>query len=80
MIQNFLTKFVAGVSEEMLVDLFKMIMREILLKRKKADIHSLVNDLKVVIDETANQDVSDVEKNIRLTAAGRAVIARLHKP
>lgn len=79
MIQGFFAKFIAGVSEELLIDLFKAVMHEILLKRKKADIHELVADLKTVIDETAKQDVSDVEKNIRLAAAGRAVIARLHK-
>lgn len=80
MIAKFIASIAANVSEELLVDLFKVIVREITLHRKKADIDKLVVDLKVVIDETTNAEMmSDVEKNIRLSNAGRAVVERLRR-
>lgn len=78
MITKFFTGFVANVSEEVLVDLFKVIVKEITLARKKADLSHLIAELKVVIDETAgNETISIDEKNARLTVVGRAVVERL---
>lgn len=77
---GWLARLIAAIGEELLLDLFQITLREVLLRRKKADIHGLVDDLKRVIDETAKTEgMSDDEKNARLIPAGRAVIERLRK-
>lgn len=76
----FITKLLAGVSEQMLIDLFQAIVREIVLNRKKSDITHLAANLKAVVDEVANTELTDDEKNARLVVAGRSVIDRLRQP
>lgn len=77
MISKFLASFIAHISEEMLIDFFRLIVREIALKRKKADFAKAVDDLKKVIDETAHSEMSDAEKNSILADSGRTAIDRL---
>lgn len=78
MISKFLAGLVANISEELLMDLFATVMRELTLKRKKADITKTVSSLKVVIAELENAEgMSEDEKNSRLADAGRAVVERM---
>lgn len=76
MMAKFFATFIAGVSEELFMDLVRAIVKEYALNRKKGDIHAAVLDLKKVI-ETAGEGLSDAEKNARLIDAGRAVIDKL---
>ncbi len=75
---SFLVSFIAGVSEEMLLDIFKAVLLEITVTRKTADFSKTVKHLKEVIDEVAKAEgLSDDEKNTRLADAGRAAVERL---
>lgn len=77
MIAKFFAAIIANVSEQVLMDLVRAIVKEWALNRKKADIHTAVDSLKKVIDETAGEGMSDAEKNARLVDAGRAVADRV---
>lgn len=77
MMAKFFASLIANISEEMLMDFFRLLVREYAHKRKKADFSQAVNDLKKVIEETANQEMSDAEKNSHLVDAGRAAVDRL---
>lgn len=78
MISKFLAGLVANFSEELLLDLFATVMRELTLNRKKADITKTVSSLKAVIAELElAEGMSDAEKNSRLSDAGRAVVERM---
>lgn len=78
MIARFFATLIANVSEELLMDLFATVMRELTLKRKKADITKTVEGLKAVIAELESaQGMTDNEKNTRLADAGRAVVERM---
>lgn len=78
MIARFFASIIANVSEELLGDLFRAIIREIVLKRKKTDFSKAVDRLESVINELSKEaGVSDDEKNAKLIAVGRDVVARL---
>lgn len=80
MITAFFSKLIAGVSEELLGDLLRALLREILLKRKTADLSKAVDQIeKVIADLEAEQGFTDDEKNAKLIVAGRAAIASLRK-
>lgn len=80
MIARFFASLIANVSEDMLADLFKAIIREILLKRKKDGFAKAVDRLELVINELAVEvGVSDDEKNAKLIAVGRDVVKRLRE-
>lgn len=70
-------KFIANVSEELIMDLVRACVREYAHARKKGDIAKAVADLKKVIEETATEGMTDAEKNALLIDAGRAVNDRL---
>lgn len=77
MMTKFFATLIASVSEEMLMDLFRAIMREIALNRKKADIAKTIDNLKAVIAEVEKAEMTDEEKNARLADAGRDVAERM---
>lgn len=78
MISKFLAGLIANFSEELLLDLFATVMRELTVTRKKADITKTVSSLKAVIAELEKAEgMSDAEKNSRLADAGRAVVERM---
>lgn len=77
MLARWFAAVITNVSEDLLSDLFKAIMREILLKRKTGDFSKAVNALEEVIDEVAKEEGSDDEKNAKLIVVGRDVIRRL---
>jgi hypothetical protein len=80
MIEKFFASLITNVSEQMLTDLFRAILREIMLNRKKNDITQTVDALKAVLAEVSTAGMTDDEKNTRLADAGRAVIERMRKP
>ncbi len=65
------------VSEDVLGDLFRVIMKEVELNRKKTDLSKSVKDLRDILAKTATEDMTDDQKNALLIAAGRAVIGRV---
>lgn len=77
MIAKFFAAVIANVSEEMLTDLFRTLVKEYALNRKKGDIDKARDNLKQIIEETAAAELTDAEKNARLSDAGRAVADRL---
>lgn len=77
MLERFFAKFIAGVSEELFMDLVRACVREYALRRKKGDISKAVADLKKVIEETATEGMTDAEKNALLIDAGRGVVDKL---
>lgn len=79
MIERFFARLIAGISEELLNDLFKAIIKEIVLKRKKADLSQAMVEFKSVINQLAAEEMTDVEKNKMLIDAGRTVIKRVRK-
>lgn len=77
----FLIKLLASVSEEVVMDIFRAVVREYMLARKKGDISKAAADLKGVIAEVESAEgMSNDEKNSKLIDAGRPVINRLRKP
>lgn len=79
MLSKFFASLIANVSEEMLIDLFKAILRELTLSKDKAGLSQAVDHLKKVIDETKESEMSDDEKNNLLIDAGRDVANRMRK-
>jgi hypothetical protein len=70
----------ANISEQLLDDLFKALIREYLTSRKKADLSKAVTELQDVITEVAlNQRMSEDEKNSKLIDAGRDAVNRVRK-
>lgn len=78
MLANLFAKIVAGVSEELLVDLFKAIIREIIINQKTERMSRAISRLEEVLEELkAEPGISDDEKNARLIDAGRAIVRGL---
>lgn len=77
MIAKFFSSLIANVSEEMLMDFVRLLVREWALKRKKGDIAKAIADLKTVVEQTATEGMTDDEKNAHLIAAGRVVAERM---
>lgn len=76
--KTLLLKFIAGLSEELLLDLFKTIVKEFLVNRKKGNLSEAVDELQSVIDEVKQAEgLSIDEKNSKLIDAGRPVINSL---
>lgn len=78
MIARFFAKLIAGISEELLQDLLRTIMREILVARKKADMAAAMRELETVMKEL-NEEMTNDEKNQKLIDAGRAVVKRVRR-
>jgi hypothetical protein len=79
MIEAFIVRFLANVSREVLLDIVRALMKEFILKQDKDELNAVVKDLKAVIDETAESELSDDEKNKRLADAGRGVAQRMRE-
>ena len=79
MLTKFFASLLANISKDLLMDLFKAILVELILKEDKAELSKAVDHLKKVIDETKESEMSDDEKNKLLINAGRDVANRMRK-
>ncbi len=78
MLARWFAAMLTNVSEEMLADFFKAIVREVLLKRKEDSFDKAVWQIDRVLAELATEEgISTDEKNARLIAAGRVAVRQL---
>ncbi len=71
MVEKFIAFILAKVSEQVLNDIFKAIMREIVLARKKGDISQAATEFRILLNELAIEEITNEEKNAKLIDAGR---------
>ena len=77
MIGRFFAAVLAQVSEKVLRDLFKAIVKEWILYRKKRGLELAVSDFNEVLSSLDQGELSEDEKNLQLVIAGRTFNSRM---
>jgi hypothetical protein len=78
-VEKFLAALFARVSEDLLREVLRGVIRAIVLNNKKAGIDAAVTELKVVLAEIAVEDMTNDQKNDKLIPVGRDVVKRVRK-
>jgi hypothetical protein len=77
MIEAFLIKFFAQVSEEVLLDVLAALMKEITLNRKKETFGKAVDKMEAAVAELQTEGGNDEKETQALIDAGRDAVRRL---
>lgn len=73
-----ISKLLANISEELLLDLFRAVVRELLLKRNKEVLGKAVDQIEQAVTEwKQTEGVDDEEEIQKLIAAGRVAVQRM---
>jgi len=80
MIARFFALLIKNISEEMLRDLVKAAIREIVLERKKGDIREAGAEFRKLIAEIAVEDMTIENKDLAVAVAARTFVRRMRKP
>ena len=77
MIAKFFAAIITGVSEEILNDLLRDLVLEIVINRKSETLSKAVNQYRRAIHEIIVGELNDEEANEKLTAIGRVMLDRV---
>lgn len=72
-----ISKFFASISEELLMDLFRAILRELMLKRNKEVLGKAVTEIELAAAELNAAEGDTDEETKKLIDAGRVAVARV---
>ena len=79
MINRFIAAILARVSENILQDIFRAVILEWIIYRKKKGLEVAVSNFNDVLSSLDEGELSEDEKNLQLTVAGRSFNDRMSK-